>query len=110
MPNGGEGTNRLVFRVPVDRAEDALAAFGRLGVGHRPERGHRRPDRAARRQATAADALRASVAELRARAAADPADAALAAELARAEAALGPRRGRQRAATLSAPPASRPCA
>jgi hypothetical protein len=98
VPSGAEGTNRLVFRVPVDRAEDALAAFGRLGVvtGQSAdivdltERLGARGDRA--------DALRATVAGLRARAAADPGDAALAAELARAEASLA-RAEAQRAAT-----------
>ena len=32
VPNGATGTNALVFRVPVGRAERAIAAFGRLGT------------------------------------------------------------------------------
>ena len=88
VPNGAQGTNRLVFRVPVDRAEDALAAFGRLGTV--TAQNAEIVDLTARlgRQTSAVDALTATVAGLRAEAAADPGDAALAAELARAEAAL----------------------
>lgn len=88
VPSGAQGTNRLVFRVPVDRAEDALAAFGRLGVvtGQSAEIVDLTEQLDA--QGDRADALRATVADLRARVAADRADAALAGELARAEASL----------------------
>jgi hypothetical protein len=88
VPSADEGTNRLVFRVPVDRAEDALAAFGRLGVVTGQSADIVDLTERLGAQGDRADALRVTVAELRARAAADPADAALAAELARAEATL----------------------
>ena len=88
VPNGAEGTNRLVFRVPVDRAGDALAAFGRLGVV--TGQSANIVDLTARLDATTRriDRLTTEVADLRARLAANPGDAALAAELARVEAAL----------------------
>ena len=107
VPSGAEGTNRLVFRVPVDRAEDALAAFGRLGVvtGQSADI----VDLTARigTQTDRVDALRATVGDLRARAAADPPDAGLAAELARAEASLR-RAEAARAATGRADPPRHP--
>lgn len=100
VPNGGEGTNHLVFRVPVDKAEVALAVFGRLGTVTGQSASivdlTDRLDAAARR----IDRLRVQAADLRARVAAQPGDAALAAELARAEAVL--RRAEEaRAATLA---------
>ena len=98
VPSADEGTNRLVFRVPVDRAEDALAAFGRLGVVTGQSADIVDLTERLGAQGDRADALRVTVAELRARVAADPADAALAAELARVEASLA-RAVAQRAAT-----------
>lgn len=100
VPNRAEGTNRLVFRVPVDRAEDALAAFGRLGTvtGQSADIVDltARLDSETRR----IEALRVRTADLRARLASRPGDATLTADLARAEAAL--RRAEEaRGATLT---------
>jgi hypothetical protein len=100
VPNGGDGTNRLVFRVPVDRAEVALAAFGRLGTVTAQSASI--VDLTARLDAAARgiDRVRTQIADLRARVAARPGDAALAAELARSEAVLR-RVEEARAATLA---------
>jgi hypothetical protein len=100
VPNGSEGTNLLVFRVPVDRVENALTAFGRLGVVTGQSASI--VDLTARLDATTrrVDELIALVADLRARLAGDPDDPALAAELARAEASLR-RAEAVRAQTLS---------
>jgi len=100
VPNGAEGTNRLVFRVPVDRAEDALAAFGRLGVVTGQSASIVDLTAQLRRQTGQVEALTVTVAELRAKAAAAPGDPVLAAELARAEASLA-RAEETRAATLT---------
>ena len=97
VPNGGEGTNRLVFRVPVARTQDALAAFGRLGVVTAQSASivdlTARLDAATRRIAL----LEQRVADLRAQVAANPGDAAAARDLARAEAELLRRRTLQAA-------------
>ncbi len=99
VPNGAEGTNRLVFRVPVDRAQDALAAFGRLGTVTGQSADIVDLTERLDRQSDAVTRLEAEVADLRAKAAAQPGDAAIAADLARAEAVLGRARA-ARAATL----------
>lgn len=59
-PSGTGGRSRLVFRVPVARAEDAIAAFGSLGtvIGQRPG------DAALARRLDAAERRRASVVTL----------------------------------------------
>jgi hypothetical protein len=99
VPDGDTGTNRLVFRVPVGRAEEAIAAFGRLGtvVGQRADI----VDVTARLDAgaRAIERLTRRVDDLRARLAADPGDAGLRAQLARAEAQLRRAEDRHRATT-----------
>ncbi|WP_217923870.1 DUF4349 domain-containing protein [Miltoncostaea oceani] len=108
VPDGGRGTNDLVLRIPTTKVDQALAAFGRLGtvIGQDADivdvtAAVATGDRGVTR---AAEAL----ADLRARAAADPADAALArrvvraeAALARAEAAVAAQRERARLAVVS---------
>ncbi len=107
VPNRDEGTNELVFRVPVGRVDAALAAFADLGtvvhqyadiedVTQKVARGDRAVTRLEERLATA-----------RAEAAADPTDAAKAravvraeAEVARAEAAVAAQRRAAQLATL----------
>lgn len=88
VPNGSEGTNRLVFRVPVARAEDALAAFGRLGVVTGQSANIVDLTTRLTAETTRVEQLEIRVAELRARLAGRPGDAILAGELARAEATL----------------------
>jgi len=108
VPDGGRGTNDLVLRIPTARVDQALAAFGRLGTVTRQDAdivdvtaavatGDRWVTRAAE-----------TLADLRARAAADPTDATLArrvvraeAALARAEAAVAAQRERARLAVVS---------
>ena len=88
VPNGSTGTNVLVFRVPVAKAEQAIAAFGRLGtvIGQSADI----VDVTARlgAQGRAVERLTARVDRLRAEVAARPGDAALAARLEAAEASL----------------------
>jgi hypothetical protein len=119
VPSGGEGTNRLVFRVPVGRVDEALAAFGRLGTvtGQRAQITDvtGRIDEATRR----IERLGARIDRLRDELASRPGDAALREEIARLEAARREAedrraavRGRARLATLTltltteAPPAA----
>ncbi len=88
VPNGSTGTNVLVFRVPVDRAERAIAAFGRLGtvIGQSADI----VDVTARlgAQERAVERLTERVDRLHAELAARPGDAALTARLRAAEASL----------------------
>ncbi len=88
VPDGGRGTNELVFRVPAGRVDEALAAFGRLGVviGQDADIVDVTDRVAAADRGVAR--LRERLAGLRARAAADPADAARAVAVVRAESAL----------------------
>ncbi len=99
VPTGAQGTNRLVFRVPVARANEAIAAFGRLGTvtGQRADV----VDVTARIDAAGRliDRLESDVERLRAELAARP-DDELRGQLARAEARLRAAEGR-RAADLS---------
>jgi uncharacterized protein DUF4349 len=88
VPDSGKGTNRLVFRVPVGRAEAAVRAFGRLGTvtGQSASIADltARVDAATRRIALLAD----RVADLRAQLAARPGDPDLRARLSEAGRAL----------------------
>ncbi len=88
VPSGSEGTNRLVFRVPVARAEDALAAFGRLGVVTAQSASIVDLTPRIESATDRIEKLGVRIAALRARVAARPGDTARAAELARAEAVL----------------------
>lgn len=85
VPNGARGQNRLVFRVPVSRVDEAISAFGALGTVTGQDA--QIVDVTAR-LATGADAVSAQrrrVAALRAERAAAPGDTAVAARLDRAE-------------------------
>ena len=86
VPSGDRGSNALVFRVPVGRAQDALAAFGRLGT----VTGQTADIVDVSDRVAAADRgvgrLEVRLAELTARLAGDPANAALAGEVARTQA------------------------
>jgi hypothetical protein len=88
VPNRARGTNRLVFRVPVRRVQDAIGAFGRLGTvtGQSVDIEDVTARLGSRRAAVARAQER--VDELRARVQASQGDAALRAALAAAEAAL----------------------
>jgi hypothetical protein len=95
VPNGSTGTNVLVFRVPVARAERAIAAFGRLGtvIGQSADI----VDVTARlgAQGRAVERLTQRVDRLRADLAAQPGNAALAAQLEAAQASLRAAEARQ---------------
>ena len=88
VPNGAEGTNHLVFRVPVDRAGDALAAFGRLGVVTGQSANIVDLTTRLDTETLRIERLQAQVAELTAQLAARPGDEQLAREIARAQASL----------------------
>ncbi len=85
VPDGNRGDNRLVFRVPADQVDNAIAEFGRLGtvIGQDAQIVDVTDRIAAGDDAIAAQ--RARVRTLRARSVAEAGDAALAGRLAAAE-------------------------
>ena len=95
VPNGSTGTNVLVFRVPVARAERAIAAFGRLGTVIGQSADIVDVTGRLRAQGRAVERLTERVNRLRAALAAQPGDAALAARLDAAEAGLRAAEARQ---------------
>lgn len=85
VPNGERGENRLVFRVPVDRVDRAVEAFGKLGTVTGQDATITDVTERIEARADAVTAQRRRVTGLRAQLAEDPADAALQSRLAQAE-------------------------
>ncbi len=88
VPNGNQGDNALVFRVPVARAEAAITAFGGLGTVLRQQADMRDLTPAVTAQTTAATLLEKRAEILRARLVVQPDDADLKKQLSAVEAQL----------------------